>query len=151
MTRKVMERRAADNEYLHRDFHAAFLHGMRYVKDRFGEDGLDDYLRKTADAVYGPLAERIRRDGLDALETYLRETWTREGATFRIERDGETLVLRMESCPVVAHLRTLGLDPGDDCCRATAVLDDALARMAGLCVEVDADADAGACEQRFSI
>ena len=41
----VMDRRAADNKYLHRDFHISNDLGAAYIAEKYGPEGVDEYLR----------------------------------------------------------------------------------------------------------
>jgi len=43
---KVMERKASDNKYLHKDFHIALNLLMTYLYDHFGKDALVNYLKQ---------------------------------------------------------------------------------------------------------
>ena len=40
MAKRVMDRRAADNKYLHRDFHVSGDLGIQYVGERYGDNGV---------------------------------------------------------------------------------------------------------------
>ena len=44
MSKQVMERRAFDNEYLHKDFHGALSAGIEYLHSHYGPQAVRDYL-----------------------------------------------------------------------------------------------------------
>ncbi|NOY79684.1 MAG: hypothetical protein GXP31_01635 [Kiritimatiellaeota bacterium] len=108
MTKLVMRRRAADNRYLHKDFHGALSCGIGYLQEHFGEDAVRQYLRRFALTYYAPLREQLRARGLDALEAHLRELYEIEGANAVFERHEDELVVRVAACPAVRHMRERG-------------------------------------------
>ena len=74
MPREVMDRRAADNVYLHRDFHGALSNALIYLEERFGPEAVREYLRGFALRFYAPLRAEIAERGLPAIADYLRRT-----------------------------------------------------------------------------
>lgn len=149
MPKKVMERRAADNKYLHKDFHAAMLCALEYVFDRFGQEGFEAYVRQAAAAIYAPLRDEITRRGLSALEQYLRDIFTAEEGEFSIERDGEGLVLTVHTCPAVAHLQSKGHEVTERFCEVTRIMNEVICEGTGYTSAVDYDTAAAKCVQRF--
>ena len=48
MSKQVMDRRACDNEYLHKDFHGALSGGIAYLQKHYGPQAVCDYLGQFA-------------------------------------------------------------------------------------------------------
>ena len=46
MPKEIMRRKAADNDYLHRDFHGALSEGLNYLEERFGPESVKEYLHR---------------------------------------------------------------------------------------------------------
>lgn len=111
MSMEVMDRRAADNQYLHKDFHAALNRGIEYLHLHFGEDAVREYLRDFAASWYRPLSTAMTRQGLDALRTHLRSIYDLEGAEIVFEQTENNLVVHIPRCPAIAHIRGLGDAP----------------------------------------
>ena len=44
MVKQVIERKASDNEYLHKDFHCALSVGIEYLEQNYDEDAVRRYL-----------------------------------------------------------------------------------------------------------
>jgi hypothetical protein len=114
MTKRIMDRSAADNVYLHKDFHGALNQALIYVERVFGEAAVKEYLRQFAGAFYAPLSRAMAERGLDALKEYLMKTYAEEGAEIRIDmrpEQGEAaeLVLSVPDCPAVSHIKKMGL------------------------------------------
>ncbi len=105
-----MERRASDNEYLHKDFHGALSSALIYLEDRYGPDAVREYLRRFARRFYAPLREQITERGLEAIADRLREVYETEGAEASIELTDDELIVRVEAGPAVTHMREHGYE-----------------------------------------
>ena len=108
MPLEVMDRRAADNEYLHRDVHGALSSARIYLEEHFGAEGLRDYLRRFALSYYAPLREDIRERGLIAIADRLRAIYDLEGADYSLQMGADELLVEVRACPAVAHMRASG-------------------------------------------
>ena len=108
MPKRTMRRTAADNDYLHKDFHGALSVGLEYLEQRFGPEGVREYLHRFAAAFYAPLKADLIARGLPALKEHFERIYAAEGATFSIECSAGELVLRVEECPAVSHMRRHG-------------------------------------------
>ncbi len=110
MPKQVMERRASDNEYLHRDFHGALSNALIYLQQRFGPEAVREYLRQFARNYYAPLREEIGERGLEAMADRLRQVYEDEGADVCLEIDEDGLIVEVEACPAVTHMREHGYE-----------------------------------------
>lgn len=108
MPREVMDRRAADNVYLHRDFHGALSNALIYLEERFGPEAVRDYLRQFALRFYAPLRAEIARQGLPAIAEHLRRIYAEEGAEVHLELNDDALTVRVDACPAVTYMRAHG-------------------------------------------
>jgi len=108
MAKQVMHRSAADNEYLHRDFHGALSVGIEYLHEQYGAEAVRQYLWQFARTFYAPLIEDLRRRGLVALEEHFRRIYAIEGGRVRFVRSEEELRIEVEACPAVTHMRRQG-------------------------------------------
>jgi hypothetical protein len=108
MAKLVMRRTAADNAYLHKDFHGALSSGIEYLHDTYGAEAVRDYLRQFARSLYAPLREQISARGLQALKEHFEQMYAVEGGSVRIEMSEDALTLHVERCPAVAHMREHG-------------------------------------------
>lgn len=107
--RRVMRRRAADNVYLHRDFHGALNQALVYLERNFGAGAVRDYLRQFARNFYAPLRAALAERGLEALREHLESLYRTEGAAFDLSCSADELVLRVPACPAVGRIREMGL------------------------------------------
>ena len=146
---RVVERKASDNVYLHRDFHGAMCFVIKYLDDTCGPDATAEYLHQVGQTVYEPLIDRLREEGLSALEEHWRNTFTREGGRFSLSYEGDTLVLTVEECPAVSHLRTRGQLSTERFCETTVVVNDAICGSAGYACSCQYASGEGRCVQRF--
>jgi hypothetical protein len=146
-----MRRRAADNVYLHRDFHAALNRALLFLENRYGADAVREYLAGFAAAHYAPLREAIGRRGLVALEDHLADVSRREGGGVEIERDGDDLVVRVSECPAVSPIKKLGGNLSPLFFETTRTVNETLCAGTPFRFSFDAlDCAAGTCVQRFA-
>ena len=84
MTREVLHRSAADNEYLHKDFHGALSTGIEYLQQHYGASAVREYLWQFASTFYAPLTADINTRGLAALQEHLQRIYEQEGGEISI-------------------------------------------------------------------
>lgn len=104
-----MKRQASDNAYRHKDFHGALNQALIYLEQNFGAGAVREYLHQFARAFYSPLTGEIKERGLKALKTYLENLYSLEGAKFSIRCSPDELILSVDACPAVGHIRKMGL------------------------------------------
>lgn len=150
MPREVMERSASDNEYLHRDFHGALSAGIDYLDDRYGADAVREYLRGFAVSFYAPTVEAVRERGLPALREHFERIYAIEGATPIIRMTDDELVIEVESCPAVSHMRAHGYIVARLWVETIRAVNEGLVEGTDFAAElVEYDAETGASVQRF--
>ena len=100
----VLERRAYDNKYLHRDFHASIDNAVAYVGDNYGEDAVKEYLDSYVNIRFRPDMT------LSDLQNYFKEIYEAEEAADRLtaELDGHSLKVSVSSCPGLDYLNAHG-------------------------------------------
>ena len=64
MPREILHRSAAENEYLHKDFHGALSTGIEYLHRRYGAKAVREYLWQFASTFYAPLIADVNTRGL---------------------------------------------------------------------------------------
>ena len=109
MPELIMTRKAADNEYLHRDFHGALNIALEYLRREFGRGAARDYLRRFALSFYAPIKRDIRRRGLGALKRRLEAIYAAEGGAIRLRGNRDELRAEVDFCPAVRHITKMGL------------------------------------------
>ncbi len=149
--KKTMKRRASDNVYLHKDFHGALNQALVYLERNFGGEAVGEYLRQFAGNFYSPLTRDLKKRGLDALKDHLERIYTLEGADFRIERSADELVLTVDACPAVAHIRKMGLPVSRHFSETTKTLNAAICEGTGYEFElIEYDPESGRRVERYS-
>ncbi|MBN2449954.1 MAG: hypothetical protein JXR77_06175 [Lentisphaeria bacterium] len=107
---EVMDRRANENLYLHRDFHRALNAAVRYVHEHHGEDAVRSWLRDFARAWYAPLREALMRGDLDCLRQHIERTYGIEGVAVKVRQGPDALTVEVPGCPAEAYIRACGED-----------------------------------------
>ena len=150
MAKMVMDRRAADNRYLHKDFHAALNCGIRYLGERFGEEAVRDYLYDFSRQWYAPLRRALLDEGLAAVARHIIESHRVEGVEIRAERSADELVLTIPACPAVMHMRSRGEEPSPLFVETTLTVNRALCDETPYEFELlEYDVETGRSVQRF--
>jgi len=106
----IMDRRTSDNEYFHKDFHSSLNMGVDYLGEKYGKDVLEEFLVQYTKHVYKEQLEKIKEDGLSAIEKVIKEMYLCEKASHVLctELYDDKLEIRIESCPAVEYLQKTG-------------------------------------------
>lgn len=149
--KKVLDCRATDNDYLHKDFHGALAYAIEYLDATYGPSATTAYLEQVAKAYFSPLSQAMQRGGLSAMESHLREIFGHEQGKFVIsyEDGGQTLVMAVAQCPAVAHLRATNQWRGERFCATTEVVNATICKQAGYVCSCRVEAGGGRCVQKF--
>ncbi len=149
---EIMDRKASQNEYFHRDFHISMNKGIQYMADTYGEEELKAYFRRYALRVHAGLIGRIREEGFAPLEAMIRETYRREKAedVLQTELTDRRLTVTVSRCPAVGYLRGKGVEVSALFPMTTSEVMKALAEAGGLCFAMEEyDAETGAARYHF--
>ena len=146
---KVLDCKASDNVYLHRDFHGALCYAIKYLDDRYGGQATEEYLRQVGRTFYQPLIAKLKREGLSALEAHWRSIFGREEGLFTLRQEGPVLVLTVERCPAIGHLKKIGQLCTERYCQTTVVVNDTVCREAGYRCSCEYEPGEGRCVQKF--
>ena len=150
----VMERRAQDNKYLHREFHNYMNMGVEYLGNRFGEGAVCAYLSRFARNYYAPLIKRVRAQGLPALRRHIEETYRLEEAeeVVHIDQEPHALRVQVDACPAAGYLQKAGWTPSRWFGETTRTVMRTIAQEAGLAFEMERyDRESGAAAYRFAL
>ncbi len=146
---RVLDRKASDSEYLHRDFHGVLCYSIKYLDENYGPEATRRYLQQVGETVYSPLIESLRREGLPALERHWRDVFTKESGRFELSYEGGTLVLTVYECPAIAHLKRVNQLFTERYCETTVVVNETICRRAGYRCSCEYERGEGRCVQRF--
>jgi hypothetical protein len=108
---KVMERKAADNKYLHKDFHLALNLLLTYIFDNFGKDAMTNYLRNFSQAYYRPLNQGIKSGDKEILVNHFKNIYEKEEWPVEITSHNNTIVIIQQACPGISHILKKGMKP----------------------------------------
>lgn len=111
MAKEVMDRKASDNEYLHRDFHISMNVGLEFVRENYGEEGVKDYLKTYSRRFYAPLAEGLKKQGLSVLKDYFEKIYAIEKADCEIDFSEDLMMVYIKECPALKHFKKMNVTP----------------------------------------
>jgi len=148
--KQVMTRHAADNVYLHKDFHGALSCGIEYLHRHFGAAAVRQYLRDFTLSYYAPLRTDLKKRGLVALKEHFEQLYRIEEGEAQIRLQGDTLTIRVKQCPAVAHMREHGYAVAELFHETTRTVNEALCEGTAFAAELlEYDPQTGAGVQRF--
>ena len=108
-----IERKASDNKYLHKDFHVTADIGISYVGENYGDDAVKEYLTQYAKSFYKLLVEKVKKNGLKALEddfinVYRKEEYLED---LHVALTEDALKIKVDKCPAVTFMKSIGHTP----------------------------------------
>lgn len=111
---------------VHMDFHRTTNGTITYLRQKYGQEFVDDVFRRTARDVYRAIRDDLKRGHPE----HLLEHWTyffdREGGEYEVEREGGEIRFMVKRCPAIAYLQDKGVEIDPKFCRGTVVLNEAL-------------------------
>jgi hypothetical protein len=152
MIMEQMVRHAADNKYLHRDFHGIMNLGISYLQEQFGDESVIEYLQEYTRVFHKPLIDKTKAQGLIALEEYFKNIYEIEEVLQDVsfEKSEGELIVKSVKCPAVTHIRKSGLEPAKMLIETTRTIGQTLADESGYAYELKSyDEQTGASVQRF--
>lgn len=154
MSKLVMERKASDNKYLHRDFHISSDNGIGYVGEKYGDNGVEEFLRKFAKSYFQMLVKKYSEQGLVAIKEYIENIYVTEEAEDAVEiyLDEKVLSVKVKYCPAVKYMKSQGHTPSKWYKMSTSVVYDQLAKDCGIKFEMgEYNKENGQTEYSFSL
>ena len=150
MTKEIMERRASDNEYLHKDFHGGLSAGIEYLHRNYGPQAVREYLQQFARSFYAPLRSALKQCGLTALKDHFEKMYRTEGGKIQITFSEDEMIMDVETCPAVMHMRGRGYSVAELFCETTKTVNEAICEGSDFAAElVEYDSQTGRSVQRF--
>ena len=147
-----MVRHAADNKYLHKDFHGIMNLGISYLQEEFDDDSVIEYLEQYTKVFHKPLIDKIKKQGLSALEEYFKNIFEIEEVPGDVsfEKNDDELIVKIAKSPDVMHIVKSGLTPAPMLIETTRTIGQTLADETGFSYELNNyDEQTGASVQRF--
>lgn len=152
MAKEVMDRRASDNKYLHRDFHNFMSMGIDYVQSLYGDQGVREYLRDFGLTFYAPLTKDIKERGLQAIKDHYEKIYNIEEAIEDIEisLSEDELIIKVAKCPAVTHIKGMGMKVSPLYYETIKTINETICEGTPFAFElVEYDADTGKSIERF--
>jgi len=139
-------------KYLHRDFHLLGDNALCYCRDKYGIEGVRDFLSWYTKDFFSPRIKKFKEGGLHEVEKWLCELYEIEEASELLHTalTDDTLSVTVDRSPVIDYMHTLGKEPSDCYIEETRSVYAALAEASGLGFSLDEyDDKTGAAKYRF--
>ena len=106
--KQIIEQKAADNTYYHKDFHIALNYGIDYLHKSFGEDSVREYLVQFANAYFAHLKKALREKGLLVIKEHYENIYKIENAVFDMNISPDELHIHLSESPAVMYIKANG-------------------------------------------
>jgi len=147
---KVVDRRASDNKYLHRDFHISMNMLMEYIRDQYGPAALTEYLAQFSREFHSLRTEQLKEGGLGGLKKYFLDIYDKEEWPVSIELKDDVLIISQKACPGITHIVNNGYKPVEQYIETyTTVYKTMCEGTQYEYIMESYDPKTGACRQRF--
>jgi len=149
----IMDRKASENEYFHRDFHSSMNMGIHYVGENYGMEAVREYLTRYTNNVYSKVIEDVKVRGLQAIADKIQDTYAKEKASDALVLDmtDDTLNVSILYCPAVKHLHSTGRVVTKWYRYTTEIVMEVLAAAAGYQFTMESyDEETGAAKYSFA-
>ncbi|MBQ4518015.1 MAG: hypothetical protein II997_05475 [Clostridia bacterium] len=138
-TKEVLDMKAEDNKYLHRDFHLIGDMALKYCGETFGDSVVIDFLTSYTKNYYAPQIEQIQSCGLSALKEWIENLYTIEEASevlhTKLDEDGLTVII--DKSPVIEYMHSLNQEPSKYYIEETRTLYKVVAEACGFVFSLD--------------
>ncbi|OHB55062.1 MAG: hypothetical protein A2Y12_10465 [Planctomycetes bacterium GWF2_42_9] len=146
---RILERKASDNQYLHKDFHGALCYAIKYLDETYGQEATSQYLQQVGRENFKPLIDELKQKGLIVLERHFKSIFGLESGEAKFKLENDQLTIEVSKCPAIAHLRSNGQLFTDRYCQTTVNINQAICDSAGYECSCDYIAGPGKCVQKF--
>jgi len=111
--------RYKDTGNLHLDFHGTVNTTINYIVKNFGADAIRKIFFNTGRDVYKSIREKLTKGDASELIEHWNYYFNRENAAFRIVSNADNVILYVDECPAVKHIKKLGLELSPHFCDQT--------------------------------
>ena len=149
--KEVMDIKREDNKYLHRDFHLIGDLALRYCGEKYGDNGVHEFLDHFARVNYAPVIEDAKKRGLIALKEKIEQVYETEEAAELLHTalaDG-VLTVTVDKSPVIEYMHSLNQEPSRYYIEETRTLYAAIADACGFGFTLEYYKEDGAAKFRF--
>lgn len=151
-TAEIIDMKSGDNKYLHRDFHISCDAALLYCGDKFGIDGLRDFLTTYTKNFYAPVIKEVKSKGMEALKTWIEKTYELEeaGDVVHTEIADNKLTVIIDECPAIAFMKTVNQKPCKYFDETTKTLYKVIAEECGMNFDLEYYNENGATKFAFA-
>lgn len=135
---------------LHKDFHYTLSLIFDFLKDNYDDDEMIRIMKKVAKTIYAPLIKDLKEKGLSAIESHIKDLMKLEDGEYEVEKGKNFVTLKVNKCPAIEYMNKKKMKISENFCRVTTgVVNEEIAREAGLKFSVEYDQKKGKCVQKF--
>lgn len=138
------------SQSVHKDFHGIVSYLIKYLKENYGEENMEEFFKESAIYIYKPLIDRIKKNGLEEIKKHLEITFSKEDGIFDFDYSDGKLVFNVIKCPAIWQMKYKKFEIDKDFCKAsTEIVNTVIAKKCGYKFKVEYDQTNGRCVQKF--
>ena len=119
--------RYKENNEIHKDFHGATLMSANYIVANYGIEALQKIMHEVGTKVYMQINNKLKDGDTSELIEYKEYFLEREGGEFEmVKHDNGLFDLTVSKCPMMEHLKKLGMEINDNFYLLNRFLNEAL-------------------------
>ena len=148
----VVDMKSEDNKYLHRDFHLLGDLALTYCGEKFGDNGVVEFMTEFTRQYYAPLINAIKENGIQALSKHIERICSAEESSdvLHINLSEDELNVIIDKSPVIEYMHSLGQKPGKYYIEETRTLYSVIADECNLNFYLDYNSEDGRAQLRFT-
>ncbi|MBO5370581.1 MAG: hypothetical protein J6B23_07910, partial [Clostridia bacterium] len=114
-TKVVVDMKAEDNKYLHRDFHLLGDAALKYCGDKFGADEARGFLTDYTKNYYSIQIDDINKRGIIALKEWIEKIYEIEESSevLHTELKDDKLTVTIDKSTVIEYMHSLNQEPSE--------------------------------------
>jgi len=130
----IVDMKAEDNKYLHRDFHLSGDNALAYCGKQFGDEAVREFLTDYVRYYYAPNIQEFRKNGLKALCAWIEKVYETEEAShvLHTELTDTSLTVTIDRSPVIEYMHSLNQEPSEYYIEETRTLYAVIAELSGM-------------------
>ncbi len=126
---------------------------FRYMRDQFGAEVLDEYIRYIADDANSDISDKIRAGTLEEAADWFAANFRKDEAGIEVSRGDGAVIIEVGNCAAydfMNHSTNPYFKPDPDFCDCCVKLNRRICENAGISLEITDVSRSGLCRWTFS-
>ena len=108
-----------------------------------------EILNQVGETYFMPLSAKLKSEGLSALAHHFQDIFEKENGRFTIRYENDVLILQVDECPAISHLKKNNQLFTERYCESTVAVNGTICKNAGYSCSCTYKPGQGTCVQKF--